>query len=175
MTEWVISTGRITHRFPGVALSVVKRVPCVFRGKDSNTMTVETYFERILLHVVQWVWQRMELISPRTRFMQDNASCHKAGVFFTCSLWANVADSIFLSAFSPDLDLIEAVWSLMNIYIQTHYFEFKRGLQRSRNEVRQIIQKVWDAITSDPLDGRITGMPVRCQAVIYPDRGPTRY
>ncbi|KAI1001145.1 hypothetical protein K3495_g7059 [Podosphaera aphanis] len=78
-------------------------------------------------------------------------------------------------AFSPDLNRIEAVWSLMKNFIQTNYPEFERGPQRSRDEVREIVKKVWDAITNDQLYGLLVSIPARCQAVIDADGGPTRY
>ena len=137
-------------------------------------MTAESYCEKILPHVVEWSQRRLELTGVQISFMQDNAPCHKAG-FTTSYLRDNGVEPIVWPAFSPDLNPIEAVWSLMKIYIQSHYPEFKRGRQRSRNEVREIVQEAWDAITSDQLDGLIASMPARCQAVIDADGGPTRY
>ena len=63
----------------------------------------------------------------------------------------------------------------MKIFIQTNYPEFERGPQRSRNQVREIAEEAWDAITPDQLYGLLVSMPARCQAVIDADGGPTRY
>ncbi|KAI0997888.1 hypothetical protein K3495_g10301 [Podosphaera aphanis] len=88
----------------------------------------------------------MEHIGNRIGFMQDNALCHKAALT-TRFLRAHGDEPIAWPAFSPDLNPIEAVWSLMKIFIQTNYPEFERSPQRSRDEVREIVEEAWDAIT----------------------------
>lgn len=75
----------------------------------------------------------------------------------------------------PDLNPIEAVWSLMKIFIQTNNPEFERGPGRSRNEVCEKVEEAWDAITPDQLYGLLVSMPTRCQTVTDADGGPTKY
>ncbi|KAI0997300.1 hypothetical protein K3495_g10886 [Podosphaera aphanis] len=116
----------------------------------------------------------MEHIGNRIGFMQGSAPCHKAALT-TRFLRAHRLEPIVWPAFSPDLNPIEAVWSLMKIFIQTNYPEFERGPQQSRDEVREIVEEAWDAITPDQLYRLIVSMPARCQAVIVADGGPTRY
>ena len=137
-------------------------------------MTAVSYSEKILPHVVQWLGRSMEHTGNRIGFMQDNAPSHKAALT-TRFLRAHGVEPIVWPAFSPDLNPIEAVWSLMKIFIQTNYPEFERGPQRSRNQVREIVEEAWDAITPDQLYGLLVSMPARCQAVIDADGGPTRY
>ncbi|KAI1000766.1 hypothetical protein K3495_g7433 [Podosphaera aphanis] len=116
----------------------------------------------------------MEHTGNRIGLMQDNTPCHKAALT-TRFLWAHGVEPIEWPAFSPDLNPIEAVWSLMKIVIQTNYPEFVRGPQRSRDEVREIVEEALDAITPDQLYELLVSMPARCQAVIDACGGPTRY
>lgn len=53
----------------------------------------------------------------------------------------------FWPAFSPDLDPIEAIRSLMTIYIQTQNLEFERSIQWLIEEVRAVIIEAWNSIT----------------------------
>lgn len=63
----------------------------------------------------------------------------------------------------------------MEIFIQTHFLEFKRGSKRSRSEMREIAQVVCDPINSDQLDGLIASMLERNQTVIDASGGQTKY
>lgn len=116
----------------------------------------------------------MEHTGDRIGFMQDNAQCHEAALT-TGFLRARGVESIIWPAFSPDLNPIKAVWSLMKTSTQTNYPEFDRGSQGSRNEVCEIVQEAWDVIILDRLYGLIVSMLARCQVVIDADKRPVRY
>lgn len=58
-------------------------------------------------------------------------------------LQTHIIEPMFWSDFSPEVNLIEAVWRLMKNLIETQYPEFERGSKRPIDEVRVIIQEVW--------------------------------
>ncbi|KAI1005279.1 hypothetical protein K3495_g2939 [Podosphaera aphanis] len=146
----------------------------VFWEKDWQKMTAVSYSEKILPHVVQWLGRSMEYTGNRIGFMQDNTPCQKAALAFSL-LRARGVEPIVWPAFPPDFNPIEAVWSLMEIFIQTNYPEFERGPQRSGEEIREILEEAWNVITPDQLCGLLVSMPARCQVIIDADGGPTRY
>ncbi|KAI1007939.1 hypothetical protein K3495_g279 [Podosphaera aphanis] len=114
--------------------------PSAFWKKDWQKMTAVSYSEKILPRVVQWLGRSMGHTGNRIGFMQDNVPCHKAALT-TRFLRAHGVEPILWPAFSPDLNPIEAVWSLTKIFIQTNYPEFERGPPPSRDEVREIVEE----------------------------------
>ena len=72
--------------------------------------------------------------------MQDNAPPHKATLSIAY-LGFNEIELISWPAFSPDLNPIEAESSMMTTYIQARYPELGRGRQRSRLQVREIVEE----------------------------------
>lgn len=152
----------------------LEKGPCVFWEKEWGNITAERYSEYILPHVVQWMGAKEANTGNRLTFMHDNAPSHKAALTLDY-LRSRGVESMFWPPYSPDLNPIESVWSMMKDFIQNNYPEFERGRQRTKSEVRQIIQQAWDSISSDQLLVLITSMPARCLAVINADGGQTKY
>ena len=148
--------------------------PCVFWEKEWGNITAESYREHILPHVVEQMRTFVEQAGRCLYFMQDNAPSHKAASNIEY-LQNNGIQPIFWPAFSPDLNPIEAVWSMMKSFIQLRYPEFERSGQRPIGEVRSIIQDAWDSITSEQLYCLILSMPRRLQAAIDSNGGPIGY
>ena len=82
---------------------------------------------------------------------------------------------IFWPANLPDLNPIEAVWNKMKHYIQRHHPNPGCGKQRYQDSLCKVVKEVWDSVSSADLVRLIQSMPVRCQAVVDADGGPTRY
>ena len=78
--------------------------------------------------------------------------------------------------YSPDLNPIEHVWSYMKDYMQTHYPRLDNRRNRSRTQLRQVVQEAWDnGIDGDDLDKLMESMPRRMRAVYDAQGGYTKY
>lgn len=78
--------------------------------------------------------------------------------------------------YSPDLYLIEHVWSKMKRYIQDHH-TLTGYDPRSLGDVelRQIIQEAWNAVPDEFISGLYGLWKDRCQAVIDARGSPIKY
>lgn len=74
--------------------------------------------------------------------MQDKAPIHTAASIMNC-LDTNGIELIPWSSYSPDLNLIENVWSMMMLFMQKQYPDTEEGKQNSKPEVRAMIQELW--------------------------------
>ncbi|KAI1003563.1 hypothetical protein K3495_g4653 [Podosphaera aphanis] len=104
--------------------------------------------------------------------MQGNALPHKAA-FTRDRLRAENMEPIIWTAYSPDLNPIEAVWSKMKDFIEDRYPDLENGRERITEELRRIIQEAWDSIDGDFQGNLIPSMPRRCQAVFDAHGGVT--
>ena len=103
--------------------------------------------------------------------MQDNASGHVAS-FTRQELSDRGISTIFWSAFSSDLNPIEAVWNMMKNWIQLHYGDEDK---LSYESLRQAVREAWDAIHGEQFDELIDSMNDRCEAVIRAKGMYTKY
>lgn len=146
----------------------------IFWERQLGKTLENSYTEHILPRVVYWIWRNPGPDGRPIRLMQDNAPPHKA-VSSMSHLRSYDIEPIPWPAFSPDLNPIEAVWSMMKSYINARYPELGQGRRRSGSQVREIVEEAWESITPDQLRTLILSMPERCQAVKEADGGPTRY
>ena len=110
----------------------------------------------------------------RLSAIQDNAPPHRA--IRTMKEFRERAIALIeWPPFSPDLNLIEAVWNLMKNYIQFHYPDLGEGRQRTQDDLRIIVKESWENVSADDLMKLIETMPARCQAVLDADGGHTKF
>lgn len=102
------------------------------------------------------------------RVVEDNAPGHKG--FSNSYRERNEVDKIDWPPQSPDLNLIEMVWSIMECELGETW-----GRIEDLELMRNALKVVWDSITGDTLDRLVKSMPERLQAVIDAKGGPTMY
>ena len=103
--------------------------------------------------------------------MQDNAPGHAAKATQQ-ELVEREVPLIHWPSFSPDLNLIEAVWNLMKEWIQEHYGDEEK---LSYDRLRQAVREAWDSITEEQFGSLLDSMHDRCQAVINANGLFTRF
>lgn len=171
LTTLMIGFERVTHRYFWGLSQVAKKGLFVFWEEDWGSITLESYCQHTSTHVFVWIHVCLRKTGNLQLFMHDNAPVHKTAM--TTSFLSSLSvQPIFWSAFSPDLNLIEAVWRLMKNLLQTKYPEYERGSQRSNSDVRGSFRKTWDSVTVEQLRRLFEIMPSKCQAVIDAKGGP---
>ena len=101
-------------------------------------------------------------------FQQDNAPVHTAKDAKDV-LAANGVKSLPWPAYSPDLNPIENLWSIMETNLRS------RNPPASLKELREALRTEWNSISQEVLRNLIESMPRRVKAVIEAKGGPTRY
>lgn len=71
-------------------------------------------------------------------------------------------------AYSPDLNPIENIWSIMKGKV-------RRNNPETIAELEEQIQIAWDSINEDQIENLINSMTRRCEAVIKARGGHTKY
>lgn len=70
--------------------------------------------------------------------------------------------------YSPDLNPIENIWSILKLQVAKHRPETTEGL-------KTMIKAAWDAIPAETLKNLSDSMKRRCEAVIKSKGGPINY
>ena len=151
-----------------------KKGPAVFWEKEWGYMDSRKYNLVVLARIQAWL-EEERAQGKRYIWQQDGASCHRS--FET---WDNLYRRNILTIdwppYSPDLNLIEHVWSWMRRYIQRHYFNAHYDPSKiPLEELRAIVWEAWNAVPESYIEGLYDSWYERCQAVIDAQGGPTRY
>lgn len=96
------------------------------------------YRQHILPKVVSYLRKKTGRICLAYNFMQYNAPAYTVGPTLAY-LNVNSVDLLSWPLLPSDLDLIEYIRSMMIVYIQTRYPEFKRERWQNRSDVRRIV------------------------------------
>jgi transposase len=99
-------------------------------------------------------------------FQQDNAPCHRAKDTLDF-LEKEKIDVLPWPSQSPDLNLIENLWSIVKRKLKSQY----RDLSAMKSDIRRI----WEAIDFPVIKSMYDSIPYRLQYVIRTKGGPTAY
>ena len=147
-----------------------RKGPAVFWEKDWGTMNSAKYNNHILPDIQQLIREYPELI-----FRRDNAPCHKSAKT-RANLCLRGISFIRWPPYSPDLNIIEHVWNWMKNWIQNYYFHIMYNPQNIQFPLlRQIILEAWEAVPEAYIVNLFKSWWKRCQAIIDPNGGPTKY
>lgn len=146
--------------------------PAIFWEKEWGKINSTKYNEHILSRVAEFM---AEHANSRYIFMQDNAPSHhsyetKINLLNRGIRWVQHPP------YSPDLNLIEHVWSWMKNWIQKHYWEARYRVDKlSLQQLREILWDAWEAVPESYIQSLYDSWWRRCQAVIDANGGPTKY
>ena len=91
-------------------------------------------------------------------FQQDNAPQHKSNLAYR---WFHNhgVDIIDFPPYSPDLNPIENLWSILKARVEAR-------LARTTDEVERVLKEEWEALDQELLASLAHSMPTRCAAVV---------
>ena len=169
------STKKIIHGCFGAVLRGPKEALMYFGNLNGERWHRKDIANTSSQKVVDWLRSKRDETGCSYLFMHDNAPVHRAPPA-RCYLEAHGIELMLWPAYSPDLNPIEHVWSMMRCYIQNKYPEFERDMQRNRAEVRTIVREAWYHCTcEEKLLRLISRMNKRCEEVTRVEGGPTSY
>ena len=122
-----------------------KKGPVTFWEKEWGSMDSRKYNEVILSQIQAW-FEAERARGVRLVWQHDRASCHRS--FETQdNLYRRNLLTIDWPPYSPDLNLIEHVWSWIKRYIQEHYFQAYYDAKKiSLDELKRIVLEAWNAV-----------------------------
>ncbi len=126
---------------------------------------------QILDHNLAGIWE------PGLVFMQDNAPIHRAR---KSKLWFQEMGIEVMEwpSYSPDLNPIENLWALLKKEAYKVYPDLdklKGKGEEAETQLFQILQKAWGNIREKVIEGLISSMPRRCEALIIAEGWHTKY
>ena len=106
-------------------------------------------------------------IKEKFRFYQDNDPKHKAAVVQSWLIW-NCPHLMTPPAQSPDMNVIENLWALLDKNIRSHKISNKEELKRA-------LLEEWQKITLETTQKLVHSMPTRIQALVKAKGFHTKY
>ena len=135
------------------------------KAKLNSALYVDLIYEPVLIPF----WHHCCELYGWARAVEDGAPGHKSQA--TIFRNTNGVDTIQWPSQSPDINLIEAVWQMMEDELGVHF-----GRGESVKIIQEQCRYVWEhLVTPEKLQKLIESMPSRLQAVIDANGGPTPY
>lgn len=109
-------------------------------------------------------------------WQQDGCSIHRTEQnFLALTEYHNEETCLYMGwpAKSPNLNLIENVWGLMQIKLDMMCLQ--KGEPTTAGELENRVHQVWGSITQDYLHKLYDSVPRRLQLVINNQGNPTKY
>lgn len=101
------------------------------------------------------------------RFYQDNDPKHKSGIVQSWLIW-NCPHLMAPPAQSPDLNVIENLWAILDQNVRNHQIS-------NKNDLKNALKEEWAKITPQTTRKLVESMPNRLKAVIDQKGGHTKY
>ena len=128
---------------------------------------VKEDYHQILIHHMRPSAARLFPSGQYTFQQQDNDPKHTAHIIRNYFNNQSI-DVLDWPAQSADLNPIENLWSILDI-------KCKNRKPQSEEELFNILQEAWNALTVQELTDLVDSMPRRCAAVIASNGFPTKY
>ena len=106
-------------------------------------------------------------IKEKFRFYQDNDPKHKAAVAQSWLIW-NCPHLMTPPAQSPDMNVIENLWALLDKNIRSHKIS-------NKEELKKALLEEWQKITLETTQKLVQSMPTRIQALVKAKGFHTKY
>lgn len=137
-------------------------------------MNSRKYNDVILSQIQAW-FEAERASGFRPVWQQDRASPHRS-FETTDNIYRRDIPTINWPPYSPDLNIIEHVWSWMKRYIQEHYFIVHYDARSvSLDRLRDIIWEAWNAVPDSYIETLFESWWDRYKAVVDALGGPTKY
>ena len=134
-----------------------------FRVKDGVKITAETYTAFLKECLLPWYKKKSLSFRKKIIFMHDNSPSHAAclTVGFLKKLLVKNATVMEWPPYSPDLNLIDNMWSIIKHKVYANGKQFS-----SKNELWNAIQSAANDISADEISKLTSSMDRRLIAVV---------
>lgn len=135
--------------------------------QEKETMDSDKYEDYIRQQVIPSA-RRLYPDKPKWILVQDNASCHRSREMKTCFADHDIEYILNWPAYSPDLNVIENIWSIMK-------YEMAKTGPQTLQDLKRAIKRSWHNISLECIRNLIGNWKERLQQVIRSKGEPIDY